>query len=79
MDEFTAGLGRREAKLSFTISDFRIEQPGDFIRCAVTGTPIALDALRYWNPDVQEAYATPDAMLKRHEELRQAEASKPEG
>ncbi len=69
MDDLTAGPGRREAVLVYSISDFRFVQPGEFVRCAVTGVPIAIQALRYWNPDVQEAYATPDAMLKRHQEL----------
>ncbi|MGF1456865.1 MAG: DUF2093 domain-containing protein [Alphaproteobacteria bacterium] len=72
MDDFTAGAGRREAVLTFTISDYRFVQPGDFVRCALTGVPIQIQALRYWNADVQEAYATPDAMLQRHQELAAA-------
>ncbi len=69
MDDFTAKPGKREAVLEFSISDFRFVQPGDFVRCAVTGSPVSIDSLRYWNADVQEAYATPKAMLERHREL----------
>jgi hypothetical protein len=32
----------------------------------VTGVPIPLEELRYWSVDLQEAYATPEAVLQRH-------------
>jgi hypothetical protein len=35
------------------------------VRCAVTGTPIPLDELKYWSVDLQEAYATPEAVMAR--------------
>jgi hypothetical protein len=35
------------------------------VRCAVTGVPIPLEELKYWNVDLQEAYATPEAVLQR--------------
>jgi hypothetical protein len=44
--------------------------PGDFVRCAITGQQIALADLRYWSVDRQEAYASAEASLKRHLELR---------
>ncbi|MEP6968211.1 MAG: DUF2093 domain-containing protein, partial [Pseudomonadota bacterium] len=43
--------------------------PGRFVICAVSGKPIALDALRYWNPTLQEAYAGPAEALARWKEL----------
>ena len=33
--------------------------------CAVTGVPIPLEELRYWSVDLQEPYATPEAVLQR--------------
>lgn len=54
-----------EADLDYGNGEFRIMRPGAFVRCAVTGTPIPLEDLRYWNVDLQEAYATPEAKLKR--------------
>jgi hypothetical protein len=36
--------------------------------CAVTGVHIPVEALRYWSVDLQEAYATPEAALKRMRE-----------
>ncbi len=59
-----------EAKLEYLDSDFRILRAGTFVRCAVTGDAIALDELKYWSVDLQEAYASPDAVLKKHAKPR---------
>jgi hypothetical protein len=32
----------------------------------VTAVPIPLEELKYWSVDLQEAYATPDAVMRRH-------------
>ena len=45
-----------------------VKLPVAYVICAVTGAKIELDDLRYWNVDLQEAYATPEASLKRHQE-----------
>ncbi len=63
------GLGSREARVRFLDADFEVVEKGDFVRCAVTGQPIPLDELRYWSVERQEAYATPEAALKRHQEI----------
>ena len=54
-----------EAQIQYLDGDFRVVRPGAFVRCAVTGTPIPLDGLRYWSVDLQEAYASPEAVLQR--------------
>ena len=54
-----------EAKVEFLDGDFRILRPGAYVRCAVTGIPIPLEELKYWSVDRQEAYANPEAVLKR--------------
>ena len=54
-----------EADVRYLDGEFRILRPGSFVRCAVTGQPIALDELRYWSVDLQEAYADPEAVLTR--------------
>jgi hypothetical protein len=59
-----------EAKVEYLDGDFRILRPGAYVRCAVTGEPIPLDELRYWSVDLQEAYATPSASMKRESEHR---------
>jgi hypothetical protein len=42
---------------------------GDYVRCAVSGRPIRLDELKYWNVARQEAYASAELALKRHLEV----------
>jgi len=76
MNRFEKFLGLKgEAKVKFAGGEFHVLVPGDFVRCAVTGDPIPLTELRYWNVSLQEAYATPEAALKRHLETL-AEESK---
>lgn len=55
-----------EAEVKYLDGDFRVVRPGAFVRCAVTGVAIPLEELRYWSVDLQEAYATPEAVLQRH-------------
>ncbi len=57
-----------EAEVKYLDGDFRVVRPGAFVRCAVTGVPIPLEELKYWSVDLQEAYATPEAVLQRHRE-----------
>lgn len=54
-----------EATLDYLDGEFRIVRPGSFVRCAVTGAPIPLDELRYWNVALQEPYAGPEAKMAR--------------
>ncbi|WP_420169811.1 DUF2093 domain-containing protein [Comamonas thiooxydans] len=42
-----------------------MRRAGAFVRCAVTGEPIPLEELRYWNVDLQEPYSSPQAKLTR--------------
>lgn len=49
----------RPAKLHYMMNGFRVLAPGDHVVCAVTGASIALEDLRYWSVDRQEAYASP--------------------
>ena len=63
MNRFESASGT-EAVVEFLDGDFRVLRPGAFVRCAVTGYPIPLDELRYWDVDAQEAYSSPEARLK---------------
>ena len=56
-----------EAEVKYLDGDFRVVRPGAFVRCAVTGIPIPLEELKYWNVELQEAYASPEAVLQRHQ------------
>ena len=62
-----------EAEVKYLDGDFRVLRPGAFVRCAVTGAAIPLEELKYWSVDLQEAYASPEAVLQRHfrERVRQ--------
>jgi len=56
----------RQAKLRYEDGTYTILEGGDYVLCAVTGKIIPLSHLRYWSVEWQEAYATADAVLKRH-------------
>jgi hypothetical protein len=64
---------RNEAKLRYLDGEFEVLSPGEFVRCAVTGQPISLADLRYWNVDVQEPYASAEISVQRYLELRAQE------
>jgi hypothetical protein len=55
-----------EAEVKYLDGDFRVVRPGAYVRCAVTGQAIPLEELKYWSVDLQEAYASPEAVLERH-------------
>jgi hypothetical protein len=55
----------RPANLHYQPNGFRVLSTGNFVLCAVTGERIALEALRYWSVDRQEAYASADAATRR--------------
>lgn len=57
-----------EAKLRYLDGEYDVLVPGGYVVCAVTGTHIPLDALRYWSVDLQEAYASPDIATARAQE-----------
>ena len=59
--------GQGEAKVQYLDGDFRVISPGAYVRCAVTGARISLEDLKYWSVDRQEAYATPEAVMERHQ------------
>lgn len=57
-----------EATLRYLDGDYEVLAPGTYVACAVSGTHIPLDALRYWSVDLQEAYATPEIATRRMQE-----------
>ena len=66
MNRFERLFGLRgEAKLRYFDGEFQVLTPGDFVRCAVTGEPIALADLRYWSVELQEAYANAEISFER--------------
>ena len=47
---------KKLAKIKYLPNNFKIIEPGDHVICAVSGKPISLENLNYWNVDLQEAY-----------------------
>ena len=52
------------ATLHYGDGEFVVLKAGSHVRCAVTSQPIALNALRYWSVERQEAYFSPAEFLK---------------
>ena len=55
----------RAATLFYQPNGFRIMSPGAFVVCAVSQEEIALEALRYWSVERQEAYASAEIAARR--------------
>lgn len=55
----------RPATLRYGPNGFRMLSPGNHVLCAVTGEKIPLEALRYWDVERQEPYATPEVATRR--------------
>ncbi len=71
MNRFEKLLGLKgEARVRYSDGEFQVLSPGDFVRCAVTGEPIMLPDLRYWNVEMQEAYASAEISFQRFLDLR---------
>ncbi len=69
MDRRVAQSG--PAEIEYLDGDYKIKRPGAYVVCAATGAHIAVEDLRYWNVDRQEAYAGPEAKLLRLKQLGQ--------
>lgn len=63
-------LSGQEAQLRYRDHDFDVIRPGDYVLCAVTGRRIAIEQLRYWNVERQEAYVDAGAALQKWQETR---------
>lgn len=71
MNAYDRDLGKGEpAVLHYGDGEFVVLRPGRYVLCAVSGKPVPLDLLRYWNPERQEAYAGPAEALQRWRELQ---------
>ena len=54
----------REAKIHYLDGTFRLLSTGDHVRCAITATLIAIEELRYWSVERQEAYVDAAASVE---------------
>lgn len=58
------------AVLHYGDGEFAVIKPGRYVVCAVSGKKIPVEALRYWSPEAQEAYAGPEEALARWKQLQ---------
>ena len=64
MNRHEKPISGAEARVQYLDGEYRVLKPGMFVVCAVTGEPILLEDLRYWSVDRQEAYASPEAVMR---------------
>jgi hypothetical protein len=58
------------ASVHYGDGEFVVMRQGAYVICAVSGQRIPLDALRYWSPELQEAYAGPAEALARWKQAK---------
>jgi len=62
-------MTKKLAKIKYLPNNFKIIEPGDHVICAVSGKPISLENLNYWNVDLQEAYYSYKEAFQKKEKL----------
>ena len=67
-DRDLSGKPAELAVLHYGDGEFVVLKPGRHVVCAVSGVKIPLQALRYWSPALQEAYAGPTEAIARWKE-----------
>lgn len=63
MNAHDPGLGQ-PAQLHYGDGEYVVLKPGRFVLCAVSGQRVALETLRYWSAERQEAYAGPTEAMQ---------------
>ena len=59
-------MNKKLAKIKYLPNNFEILEHGDHVICAISGKPIRLENLNYWNVDLQEPYYSyKEAAVKR--------------
>ena len=59
------------ATLHYGDGEYVVLKPGRYVVCAVSGRRVPLEALLYWNPETQEAFAGAEEALQRWKQLSQ--------
>ena len=62
-------MNKKLAKIKYLPNNFQVIEPGDYVICAVSGKPISLENLTYWNVELQEPYYSYVEAFKKKEEL----------
>ena len=64
-------MNKKLAKIKYLPNNFQVIEPGDHVICAVSGKPISLENLTYWNVELQEPYYSYVEAFKKKEELNE--------
>ena len=64
-------MNKKLAKIKYLQNNFQVIEPGDHVICAVSGKPISLENLTYWNVELQEPYYSYVEAFKKKEELNE--------
>ena len=64
-------MNKKLAKIKYLPNNFQVIEPVDHVICAVSGKPISLENLTYWNVELQEPYYSYVEAFKKKEELNE--------
>ena len=64
-------MNKKLAKIKYLPNNFQVIEQGDHVICAVSGKPISLENLTYWNVELQEPYYSHVEAFKKKEELNE--------
>ena len=59
---------KKLAKIKYLPNNFEIIEKGDHVICGISGKPIKLEKLQYWNVELQEPYYSYIEAAKKREE-----------
>lgn len=63
LNRYEAARMPGEAKVRYKDGDYEVLVGGNHVRCAITGTLIPVDDIRYWSVAHQEAYVDAQTSL----------------
>ncbi len=61
---------KKLAKLKYLPNNFEVIEEGDHVICAVSGKPIKINDLNYWNVELQEAYFSYKEAFEKNEKIK---------
>ena len=62
-------MTKKLAKIKYLPNNFQIIENGDHVICAVSGKPIEIEKLQYWNVELQEPYFSYKEAFERNEQI----------
>ena len=63
-------MNKKLAKIKYLPNNFEILEQGDHVICAISGKPIRLENLNYWNVDLQSLITHTKKLQQRERVIR---------